>query len=98
MARPLTGVHDATSGFLLMRREVVDGVVLNPIGFKIGLEIIAKGRYKRCVEVPYVFRDRFAGKSKFGQRETMLYLRQLLALAGDRLRAKGRQNSNGPRS
>ena len=93
MARPLTGVHDATSGFLLMRREVVEGVTLNPIGFKIGLEIIAKGRYKRCVEVPYVFRDRFAGKSKFGKREMMLYLRQLAALAGERLRGKGQRTS-----
>ena len=88
LARPLSGVRDATSGFLFMRREVVEGVQLNPIGFKIGLEIIAKGRYRRCVEVPYVFRDRFAGSSKFGKREIIAYLRQLVSLAGERLLAK----------
>lgn len=86
LARPFTSVHDATSGFLFMRRAVVEGVQLNPIGFKIGLEIIAKGHYKRCVEVPYVFRDRFAGESKFGNKEILAYLKQLAAIAGDRLK------------
>ncbi len=85
LARPFTSVRDATSGFLLFRREVVEGVSLNPIGFKIGLEIIAKGRYNSCVEVPYTFRDRLAGKSKFGRREVASYLRQLASLAKDRL-------------
>ena len=84
LARPFTSVRDATSGFLLMRRRVVEGVRLNPIGFKIGLEIIAKGRYERCVEVPYIFHDRFAGSSKFGRREILAYLRQLALLAMDR--------------
>lgn len=93
LARPFTGVRDATSGFLFMRREVVDGVQLNPIGFKIGLEIIAKGRYRRCVEVPYVFRDRFAGQSKFGKKEIIAYVRQLASLAGERLRGPGRDGA-----
>lgn len=91
LARPFTSVRDATSGFLCLRREVVQGVHLNPIGFKIGLEIIAKGRYKRCVEVPYLFRDRFAGHSKFGRREVAAYLTQLIALARDRLGGVGSQ-------
>ena len=91
LARVVTGVRDATSGFLVMRRSVVEGVPLNPIGFKIGLEIIAKGRYARCVEVPYVFRDRFAGQSKFGSREITAYLTQLLSLIAARAaRGKGR--------
>jgi dolichol-phosphate mannosyltransferase len=89
LARPLTGVRDATSGFLFMRRGVIEGVQLNPIGFKIGLEIIARGRYSRCVEVPYVFRDRFAGHSKFGKKEVIAYLRQLAQLAAERIRRKG---------
>lgn len=91
LARPLTGVRDATSGFLLMRREVVEGVCLNPIGFKIGLEIIAKGRYEHCIEVPYIFHDRLAGKSKFGRREILAYLRQLTMLALDRKAGRGRR-------
>lgn len=90
LARPFTGVSDATSGFLAMRREVVENVALNPIGFKIGLEIIAKGNYTRCVEVPYLFRDRFAGHSKFGNKEIVAYVHQLWALLCYRLTGKGR--------
>ena len=43
LAKPLTPVRDITSGFFLVRREALDGVTLDPIGFKIGLEVIAKG-------------------------------------------------------
>ncbi len=86
LARPLVPVHDATSGFFAVRREVVEGVDLNPIGFKIGLEVMVKGCYRRFVEVPYTFEDRRYGKSKFGLREVFHYLRQLLALSRSRRR------------
>jgi len=85
-ARPFTPIHDATSGFFFMRRSVVDGVALDPIGFKIGLEVMARGRYTRWEEVPYVFADRAAGKSKFGTKEIVNYLRQLAGIAVLRLR------------
>jgi dolichol-phosphate mannosyltransferase len=80
LARPIVPVRDATSGFFALRREVVEGVVLDPIGFKIGLEVMAKGRYRRFTEVPYVFQDRRYGKSKFGARQVFSYLRQLSRL------------------
>jgi len=87
-ARPFTPIRDATSGFFLMRRSVVDGVELDPIGFKIGLEVMAKGRYTRWEEVPYVFTDRKMGRSKFGTKEIVNYLRQLAGIAVLRLRGK----------
>jgi len=77
LARPFVPMHDATSGFFALRRAVVEDVTLDPIGFKIGLEVMAKGRYRRHVEVPYTFQDRRYGKSKFGLREVRNYLRQL---------------------
>jgi len=77
LARPLTRVKDVTSGYFLVRRNALDGVVLDPIGFKIGLEVIAKGRYGKAVEVPYVFTDRVAGVSKLNEREILNYLKQL---------------------
>jgi dolichol-phosphate mannosyltransferase len=77
LARPLTRVKDVTSGYFLVRREALDGVALDPIGFKIGLEVIAKARYGKALEVPYVFKDRIAGESKLNQREILNYLRQL---------------------
>ena len=84
MGQVLVPVRDSTSGFFAIRRSVIDGVKLNPIGFKIGFEVMARGRYKRAVEVPYVFRDRELGKSKFGQREIMQYVVQLGQVARDK--------------
>jgi dolichol-phosphate mannosyltransferase len=77
LAKPLTPIHDITSGFLLVRRDALEGVELDPIGFKIGLEVIAKAHYTRALEVPYVFTDRVAGESKLNQNEILNYLRQL---------------------
>src|SRR5438270_1115580 len=37
LARPLTNVKDITSGYFLVKREALEGVQLDPIGFKIGL-------------------------------------------------------------
>jgi dolichol-phosphate mannosyltransferase len=86
LAKPLTSVRDITSGFFLVRRDALDGVTLDPIGFKIGLEVIAKGHYGKAIEVPYVFTDRIAGVSKLNQSEILNYLRQLGRIYAGRLR------------
>jgi dolichol-phosphate mannosyltransferase len=85
MGNALVPVRDSTSGFFALKRSVIDGVKLNPIGFKIGFEVIARGRYTSAVEVPYTFRDRELGASKFGRREIMQYVVQLGQVARDRL-------------
>ena len=80
LARPLTPIRDATSGFLAARRERVQGMSIGTRGFKIGLELIV--RTAPCVvrEVPYVFVGRTAGQSKMGPREGGRYLRQIATL------------------
>lgn len=80
LARPLTPLKDPLSGFFFLRREVIEGVFLNPKGFKIGLEIIVKGKYKKAVEMPYMFRDRRYGKSKLAWVEYKNYLSHLVRL------------------
>jgi dolichol-phosphate mannosyltransferase len=85
MGNALVPVRDATSGFFALRRPVIDGVTLNPIGFKIGFEVIARGRYRTAVEVPYTFRDRELGSSKFGRREIVQYVVQLGQVARDKI-------------
>jgi dolichol-phosphate mannosyltransferase len=77
LAKPLTPIRDITSGFFMVRRSALEGVEFDPIGFKIGLEVIAKARYRKAIEVPYVFTDRVAGSSKLNQGEILNYLRQL---------------------
>lgn len=85
LARPLTNVKDITSGYFLVKREALDGVELDPIGFKIGLEVVAKAHYDRALEVPYVFTDRIVGESKLNQKEIFNYLKQLRKLYSARL-------------
>ena len=87
-ARPLTRVRDITSGYFFLRRSVIDGVELDPIGFKIGLEVVIKGNYRNAKEVPYVFTDRAHGKSKLNSGEIFNYLKQLSKMYAARLRGR----------
>jgi dolichol-phosphate mannosyltransferase len=85
MGNVLVPVRDATSGFFAVRRTAIDGVHLNAIGFKIGFEVIARAKTKKIVEIPYTFRDRELGASKFGRREVREYLKQLGIVTRDKV-------------
>jgi len=99
LAWPLTPIRDITSGFLLVRREALDGVALDPIGFKIGLEVAAKAHYGEVLEIPYVFTDRVIGESKLNGKEITNYLRQLRRIyAGRMLGRKNLGGSSAPRA
>lgn len=74
LARSLTKVKDPMSGFFAFRRSVIEGVQLNPVGYKIGLELLVKGKYQKVVEVPIHFANRKAGKSKLGVGEMLKYI------------------------
>ena len=63
-------VSDPMSGYFMLRREVVENCVtrLSAVGFKILLDILASTKAPlRIAEVPYTFRDRFAGESKLDE-------------------------------
>ncbi len=81
--------RDPMSGFFIVRRECIDGVALQPSGFKILLEILARAHLRSVVEVPFTFGHRYAGSSKAGARVAFDYLRLLLRL----YRRKGRTPS-----
>jgi dolichol-phosphate mannosyltransferase len=81
LARPLTPVRDPMAGFFCLRKETWQRArKLNPIGYKIALELMVKCRCRRFVEVPIVFADRVRGESKLTARQQWLYLRQLAGL------------------
>ena len=87
IARPLTSVRDATSGFFFLRKEILKGVSLNPLGFKIGLEVVVKAKHGgQVVEVPFVFTDRKKGESKLNPNIIFCYLKQVtgLMLSGEK--------------
>ncbi len=76
-ARLVTPVHDAASGFFVLRRPVLQGVEIKAAGFKICLELLVRGEVASVLEVPYVFSDRAAGQSKMNHREALGYVVQL---------------------
>lgn len=80
LARPVTRIRDATTGFFCFHRSILDGVQLDPLGFKIGLEIFVKGNYRNFAEIPYIFQERLSGKSKLNGKEVWNYLRHLARL------------------
>ncbi|AFK21729.1 glycosyltransferase [Pyrococcus sp. ST04] len=73
-------IKDPVSGFFALKREVVEGVVLNPVGFKILMEILIKGNYSKVVEVPFTFGTRLTGKSKLKGKTMLNYLRHIYRL------------------
>lgn len=81
-------IRDPMSGFFFLRRHVLEGVALSPIGYKILLEILVKGRPKKVVEIPYIFLNRTVGKSKLGGKVIFNYLRHLWRLLLWRIRFK----------
>ena len=73
-------IGDPMAGLFLVRKSVVDGAALKPSGYKILLEVLMMGSYKRAVEVPYSFRVREKGESKLKARTQVDYLKHLLSL------------------
>jgi len=57
-------VSDPMSGFFGIRRKCLEGVELEGIGFKIGLEIIVKAKWVSHYELPMEFAERQEGVSK----------------------------------
>lgn len=83
-------VNDPMSGFFMVRRECIDGIRLQPQGFKILLEILVRGRIRSAAEVPFQFGLRHAGKSKADLRVALQYFFLLGKLSRD-LIFKGQQ-------
>jgi dolichol-phosphate mannosyltransferase len=77
LARGVTPVRDATSGFFLIRKALAREVTISAGGFKICLELLVRGRPRTVIEVPYVFEGRTAGESKMNLREALGYIDQL---------------------
>lgn len=81
LARPLTRISDPMAGFFALRRETfLRAEELDPVGFKIALELIVKCDCRNVAEVPIQFHDRKHGESKLNLKEQFNYLRHLKRL------------------
>lgn len=76
----LRKITDPTSGLFMFRREAIDGADLQPIGWKIMVEVLATATYKSVIEIPYKFQERPAGESKLSSKVTIEYLKQIFDL------------------
>lgn len=81
LARPLTRIKDPMSGFFALRKADFDRAEeLNPVGYKIALELIVKCRFENVGEVPIHFTDRIHGESKLSLTEQLKYIKHLRRL------------------
>ena len=74
-------LSDPMSGFFALDSSVIDGVELRPDGYKILLEVAARGNWHRVRNVGYHFDRRLNGHSKASLREGVVFLRHLWSLS-----------------
>jgi dolichol-phosphate mannosyltransferase len=73
-------VKDPMSGFFAFRRQIINDVKFDAIGYKMLLEILVKAKGVRVGEIPYSFTNRQAGASKVDTRVIYDYLRAVYRL------------------
>jgi dolichol-phosphate mannosyltransferase len=78
-------VSDPMSGYFMVRRSAIANCPMNPLGYKILIEVLGRGNIASVAEVGYVFQERQEGESKVTWRQYVDYLLHLL-----RLRSRGR--------
>ncbi|KQR21589.1 MULTISPECIES: glycosyltransferase [Microbacterium] len=84
--KKLHNCSDPMTGFFLVDRSALEVETLQPRGFKILLEILAR-KQMRIAEVPFSFAPRFAGESKASFSQGMRFLLQLTMLRFGRMSA-----------
>ncbi len=81
LARPFTRIRDPMAGFFALPRTTYESSCdFNPVGYKIGLELMVKCHCERVVEIPIRFEDRKFGKSKLSLKQQLLFLKHLRRL------------------
>lgn len=73
-------LSDPMSGYFMVRRSAITNCTLSPVGYKILIEVAARGRVKWIAEAGYVFREREAGESKVTWKQYIEYIQHLLTL------------------
>jgi len=70
-------VSDPLSGYFMVRRSSLEGRELHPLGYKILVEVLARGEVEKISEVPYVFRETPQRGSKHSPAVFAQYLKHL---------------------
>jgi dolichol-phosphate mannosyltransferase len=73
-------ISDPMSGFFMIRRTAIENRELSPLGYKILVEVLGRGKVGWIAEVPYTFRERVEGSSKLTNRIYLEYFQHLFRL------------------
>ncbi len=73
-------VSDPMSGYFVVRRQAICDRPLDPVGYKILIEVLAKGEIFNISEIGYVFQERQEGKSKVTWKQYVEYISHLVRL------------------
>ncbi|MGA1622342.1 MAG: glycosyltransferase [Synechocystis sp.] len=76
----ISRLSDPMSGFFMVKRTAIAHQRLSPVGYKILIEVTARGRIRWLAEVGYVFRERRSGESKVTWRQYVEYIQHLWRL------------------
>lgn len=85
LPRVIGRVSDPMSGYFMVRRGAIAGCRLDPLGYKILIEVLGRGNIETITEVGYVFQERKEGESKVTWKQYVEYILHLV-----RLRSRGR--------
>jgi len=80
LPRVIGRVSDPMSGYFVVVRSAIAATPLQPLGYKILIEVLGRGAIGTVAEVPYVFQEREAGDSKVTRQQYWDYLHHLLRL------------------
>jgi len=73
-------IKDPMSGFFAFKRNIVNNIKFDAIGYKILLEILVKAKNAKVKEIPYNFIDRTSGSSKMSISVGVDYLKSVWKL------------------
>jgi len=71
---------DPMSGFFAFKRNIIKGLNIDAIGYKVLLEILVKTKDVNIKEIPYTFQDRKFGSSKLNIKTIFDYYRSVWKL------------------
>jgi dolichol-phosphate mannosyltransferase len=74
-------IRDPGAGCFVMQRKVIENTDLRPLGYKILLEVLARGHYTSVMEIPHDYKGRTEGYSKLDFRQHAAFLSHLVRLA-----------------
>ena len=80
LPKAISRVSDPMSGYFMVRRSAIAGKLMNPLGYKILIEVLGRGDIEQIAEAGYVFQEREEGESKVTWKQYQEYIHHLLRL------------------